>query len=268
MLLTPDQINDSFEAIQALFRQVRPIILENAGKVAHTDKDDGTPSTDIDIQVEKIILAELTRKFPDMPFLSEEAGYDDVHAGAAWLIDPIDGTKSFIQNIPAFTCMAVLIQNDEIISSIIYNPSTDTMYTARKGQGAYKDNERLDLKSMPLPETASCRERLVDGINELIAASGVRCEARASGAGYGFSSVADGASAARFNFPHQPGGGYIHDNAPGALLVQEAGGAIVPFDSDVFTYKTRSFVACHPELEPVVRQHAKAIRQLELETAK
>jgi len=180
------------------------------------------------------------------------------------LVDPIDGTKSFIENIPTFTCMAVLIQGGEAVASVIYNPSTDAMYTAQKGRGAYKNGVRLDLRSVTLPHMALCKGRFINTLNRILAPKGVRCEYGPSGGGHGLTLVADGKVAARFNML---GGGYIHDYAPGALLVREAGGAILPVKDDIYTYECRSFVACHPDLEPLLLHRLLELRALEVDLA-
>jgi fructose-1,6-bisphosphatase/inositol monophosphatase family enzyme len=262
--LTPQQIDTALQAVQSAFRQVRPLILSRAGKVDHTDKADGSPVTDTDVEVEEAIKAGLLRDIPNIPVYGEEGGYDGNLPDTFWLIDPIDGTKSFIENIPAFTSMAVIIQNGEAIASAIYNISRDDMYIASKGRGAYKNGVRLDLANVPLPNIAFCKERFSPALNAMLASKQVSCQAGPSGGGYGFTLVLDGASAARFNML---GGGYTHDYAPGALLVQEAGGVIIPIQDDVYTYETRSFAACHPEIAPILEAHRTELRSLETNLA-
>lgn len=265
--MTPAQIDRSLQIVQDIFLQFRPRVQAAAGNIAHTAKDDGSPTTDLDIEIENTVIGELTRQFPEVPAYGEESGYQEDQDGTLWLVDPLDGTKSFIAGIPGYTSMAVLIQNHEAVASVIYNPHSDELYVAKKGQGALKNGKRLDLSKIPLPRLAYGRERLIDGINDMLQPMSVRCEAGPSGAGYGFGLVADGRLAARFNFPHQPGGGNIHDYTPGALLVREAGGVIVSVEGSEYTYKTRSFVACHPALESLVRNNAKKLRELEMQTA-
>ena len=262
--LTAQMIDESVEVMQELFRQVRPLIMERAGKIDHTDKQDGSPVTDTDIEVEDILQVEFARRFPGLPVFGEETGYGSDLPEIVWLIDPIDGTSSFIQNVPAFTSMAVLLQHGEATASIIYNHSLDTMYVARKGKGAYKNGIRLNLGTIPLPQVAYCKGRFIDALNDLLRPEKVTCQNGPQGAGYGFALVAEGLAAARFNLLSR---GYVHDYAPGALLVREAGGAIVPIQDDAYTYETRSFVACHPALESLIRSHAQKIRALEKELA-
>lgn len=253
-------VDDALAAIQDAFRQCRPLILARAGKVAHTDKQDGSPVTETDVAVEKILFEVMAQRMPGMPVFGEETGYGNDLPAAFWLVDPIDGTPNFIQNIPIFTSMGVMIAGGEAVACAIYNIAADTMYVAQKGKGAYKNGVRLDLTATPLPAVAHCKGRLIEPLDELLHATQVHCENAPVGGGYGFSLVADGKSAARFNLL---GAGYIHDYAPGALLVREAGGVILPVGEDEYTYKTRSFIACHPELAPVLRPHLHELRALE-----
>jgi fructose-1,6-bisphosphatase/inositol monophosphatase family enzyme len=264
--LTPEEIDESLAVMQAAFRKAGPYIVERAGKLAHTDKRDGSPVTEADVAVEKIIFDAMLSRFPDVPLYGEETGYtDDELPVTCWLVDPIDGTKSFIENIPTYTSMAVFIQDKEALAAVIYNPVTGHMYTARKGQGAYKDGVRLDLRTVALPATAHCKLRFVEPLNELFVGSDMECAGAPSGAGHAFSMVAEGMVAARFNML---GGGYIHDYAPGALLVAEAGGALVPIKEDTYAFASRSFAACHPQVESIIREHRLALRELELAAEK
>lgn len=263
--LSPEDIDASLAIVQEVFRRFQTRILAEAGKVAYSTKvADGTPVTDTDVEIEKTLQAALLQRFPGVPVFGEETGQAEVLPAVFWLVDPIDGTQSFIDNVPTFTSMAVLIQDGEAVASVIYNPSTDAMYVAQKGKGAYKNGVRLDLHAAPLPHVAFCKMRFIPALNDMLRSKAVACEARASGAGYGFSMVAEGVAAARFDLP---GGGHPHDYAPGALLVREAGGVIIPVKEDVYTYETRSLVACHPGLEALLRDHLQELRRLEIDLA-
>jgi fructose-1,6-bisphosphatase/inositol monophosphatase family enzyme len=263
--LAPEEINGSLTVVQDVFKQFRPVVLERTGNISFTDKQDGSPVTDTDVEIEKALQAALASNFPGMPVFGEETGYGDDLPAAFWLIDPVDGTKSFIEGVPTFTSMAVLIEDGEAIASVIYNPSSDDMYVAQKGKGAYKNGTRLDLRAVPLPHIALCKEQFCEEITTMLQPKGVVCTAAPSGGGYGFTMVLDGLAAARFNLRS---GGYVHDYAPGGLLVREAGGMLVPILEDVYTYKTSSFVACHPELVSVIHPHVQRLRSLERPRAK
>jgi fructose-1,6-bisphosphatase/inositol monophosphatase family enzyme len=259
--LSEEVIAGSMAAIIGVFREVRPMVLSRAGHATFTDKTDGSPVTETDVEVERTVQSALAEQYPDLPVFGEESGYDEHNLPpACWLIDPIDGTKSFIENVPAFTSMAVLLQDEVITAAVIYNISTDVLYTARLDQGAYKDGQKVDLQTMPLPEVAWCKEDFIPTLGSLVGPLGVRCSTAPAGGGYGLSTVVDGTAAARFCLRS---GGYVHDYAPGALLIREAGGVIIPIKDDVYTYHTRSFVACHPALAQTIQDHLDEIRALE-----
>lgn len=258
--LTPEQIDAMVAAVQAAFRHVGPMIVERAGKVNHLTKDDGSPVTDTDVEVEDLIRAEVSEQFPSVPIYGEEGTYENDMQGSFWLIDPIDGTKSFIQNVPVFTTMGVFIQDGHAVASVIYNPSTDSMYVAQRGSGAYKNGSKLDLTNLPMPAVAACKEEFLQELNEIVRPRGVECEVTPTGVGHDFGMVAEGTYAARFNLH---AGGYTHDYAPGALLVQEAGGVIVPISENTYDYQLRSFVGCHPHLAEALQASRDRLRELE-----
>jgi fructose-1,6-bisphosphatase/inositol monophosphatase family enzyme len=259
--LTPDQIEAALTVVQDVFKNFRPAIMERAGKSAYTNKPDGSEVTETDVEVEQTLQAEMAKRFPGMRVYGEESGYESHLSGAFWLVDPIDGTKSFIANVPTFTSMAVLIQDDDAVACVIYNPSLDDMYVAQKDMGATRNGQRLDLSAVPLPAKADCKTEFIDALDAMLEPKSITCEVAPAGCGDGHSKVAAGERAARFNMHSR---GYTHDYAPGALLVREAGGAIVPIKEDVYTYETRSYVACHPALEALVRSHLAELRKLDV----
>ncbi len=251
----------SFLEIQQSFRDRRDFVLAHAGEPAKSFKDDDTPSTDADIETENYIVEKMKHNFPDLPILGEESGYDPKNLpSACWLVDPIDGTKSFIANVPAFTGMAVLVVDGRAEASVIYNPTTDDMYAAIKGRGAQKNGQNISLADTPMPKLVACKKSVLDELTIMLRAIGMTTERAPNGAGYGFSRVVDGTVAARF---HMYSGPNIHDHAPGALLVSEAGGTIIPLFEDEYQLRTKSFVACHPQLADFVRHNLDALRRIE-----
>lgn len=260
MTVNKTDIESMMACLEKVFREVRPLLLESAGNIMSENKKDGSPVTAIDKQVEELVIAEMMRDFPTVSVYGEETGYDSGLQGSYWLIDPIDGTSSFIINAPTFTNMAVYIEDDMATACVIYNPSSDEMFTAIKDNGAYKNGKRLNLQASPLPSTALCKGRDVAGISAILASKKVTGFVAPDGAGNAFSLVADGKSAAKFSLHSK---GQIHDYAPGALLVTEAGGVVIPILDEQYRYDTLSFVACHPDLQSIVMQELQAIKNLE-----
>jgi fructose-1,6-bisphosphatase/inositol monophosphatase family enzyme len=259
-----NQIKQMLGFIEQLFVEVRPLILENAGKEIFLQKNDGSPVTETDKKVENYLLDKFRNAYPDFPVYGEESGYENDIKGAFWLFDPIDGTASFIKNIPAFTCMAVLIVNGIATASIVYNPSSNDVFTAIKSNGAFKNGQKLDLTKIPYPKIAYCKGRYIEKLGSILEPVGVTCKIGAIGAGYGHSLVAEGLSAARFQLNS---GGYAHDYATGSLLVAEAGGKIILVNDKELNYETRSFVVCHPAIADQISKHIEEIKQMEIDLA-
>lgn len=259
--MNPEVIRESVDKLVSIFHAVRPLIMANAGNVEFDDKHDGSPVTEIDRQVEEIVIKQMLGDFPDVPLFGEETGYEEDLPATCWLIDPIDGTKSFVAGDPYFTSMGVLIDNHKAVASVIYNHSSDETFVAYAGGGSFKNGEKLDLNQINLSNVALCKDEHIDILNKIIKPKSVHCELATDGGGHSFTKVADGTFAARFQIKSR---GYIHDYAVGALIIKEAGGSIIPILEDKYTYKTKSFVACHPALTDLIKSNLPEIRALEL----
>jgi myo-inositol-1(or 4)-monophosphatase len=244
--LTDALIRSIVDEIKTIFTELGPKIVKNAGKASFLIKEDGTPVTEFDGLIEEKILKKLNEVFPRLTVYGEETGYIEDLPEVCLLIDPIDGTESFIKGIPSFTSMAVLIVNNEPIACVIYNPTSINTYAAIKNKGAFVNNKRLDLTTTQLPDTVISKVKHMKILNEILNPIKVMCVTAPSGAGDAFSRVAEGLTAAKFQII---AGGYIHDYAPGALLVREAGGEIISLDKTEYTVKSRNFIACHPALK-------------------
>src|SRR5712692_689758 len=107
-----------------------------------TIKADRTPVTQADREAEQAITGILGRAFPDCGFLGEEFG----ETGATerrWIIDPIDGTKNFVRRIPIWAVLIALEEQGEITTGVVLNPVTGELFTARRGEGAFVNGERI-----------------------------------------------------------------------------------------------------------------------------
>ncbi|MDB5643975.1 MAG: inositol monophosphatase [Hyphomicrobiales bacterium] len=107
-------------------------------------KGPGDFVTAADRRAEKVLFEELSRSRPGYGFLMEEGGAvegaDKTHR---WIIDPLDGTTNFLHSLPVFAISVGLERDGEMVAGVVYNPATDEMYTAEKGQGAWLNNRRL-----------------------------------------------------------------------------------------------------------------------------
>jgi len=119
-------------------------------------KDDQSPLTEADIKSNEIICKELERLYPTIPILSEEnkmVSYEArKHWDFFWLIDPIDGTKEFIKKNGEFTVNIALIENNTPVLGVVYAPVLDEIYYAKKGNGAFKNGQKLPLHTNESPK--------------------------------------------------------------------------------------------------------------------
>jgi len=83
---------------------------------------------------------------PNYGWLSEEIEDNSkrLTQDTVWVVDPIDGTRSFIQQDDCFAISIALVKNGEAVLGIVYAPAKDELYYAEKGYGAYKNGEKLD----------------------------------------------------------------------------------------------------------------------------
>lgn len=254
------EVVETLSLIETTFRNYREMLLSVSGHVDFTEKDDKSLVTELDFEVERAVQAEFTKKYPNLPVYGEETGYGEGEDSAFWLIDPIDGTKSFIDGTPSFSNMAALIENGETRAAIIYNPVRDDVYTAIKDHGAYKNGVSVDITSVEPVRIALCKDEFHAEIEEMLAPADIQTVSPPSGGGDGFTKVLDGLVVARFQMHAS---GFAHDYAPGALLVAEAGGIIIPIKTDVYTYDSQSFVACHPIVADLVALNISRLRKLD-----
>jgi len=119
-------------------------------------KDDSSPLTEADIKANEIICNALKNYYPDIPIMSEENKQTEYNKRKDielyWCIDPIDGTKEFIKKNGEFTINIALIQRGTPILGVVYAPAIDEIYIAKKGDGAFKNGERLPLRVNGTPE--------------------------------------------------------------------------------------------------------------------
>ena len=106
-----------------------------------TIKDDKSPLTKADLESNKIIIDSLKKINNRIPILSEESCVDwstRKNWETYWLVDPLDGTKEFINKNGEFTVNIALIHNNRPILGVIYAPVFSTLYFAYKNGGSYK----------------------------------------------------------------------------------------------------------------------------------
>ncbi|PCI78710.1 MAG: 3'(2'),5'-bisphosphate nucleotidase [SAR86 cluster bacterium] len=130
-------------------------------------KQDDSPLTDADRRAHCLIVDRLSSLTPDIPLLSEESDAIDYGLRKSWqrywLIDPLDGTKEFINRNGEFTVNIALIENGESVAGVVHVPVTGISYFGGIGIGAWKqetnclDSEAKSIISRPMQENSCVR---------------------------------------------------------------------------------------------------------------
>jgi myo-inositol-1(or 4)-monophosphatase len=102
------------------------------------DKGDDDPVSEADHAVNDCLRDILTAARPDYGWMSEEDPDDlsRLEKQRVWVVDPIDGTRSFLKNVPEFTICAALVEAGRPIAGVVFNPAKDQMFEASVGGGA------------------------------------------------------------------------------------------------------------------------------------
>ena len=101
-----------------------------------------------DKKAEKVLFEELSKARPGYGFLMEEGGaVEGSDKSHRWIIDPLDGTTNFLHGIPQFAISVGLERDGQMVAGVVYNPVTDELFLAEKGQGAFLNDRRLRVSA-------------------------------------------------------------------------------------------------------------------------
>lgn len=215
-------------------------------------KEDSSPLTEADLASNSFIIKELNLIDPSIPILSEESLIQwstRKKWSTYWLIDPLDGTKEFINQNDEFTVNISLIENNKPILGVIYAPALSILYYAYKNFGSYKigcKNPLINLndsKKIYTNKKNKCDHLLVVGsrshlnedFNVWIKKNIKDYEIVKKGSSLKFCHIADGNADIYPRF----GPTSEWDIAAGQMILSEAGGEIKSIDNKEIVYNTK-----------------------------
>jgi histidinol-phosphatase len=111
-------------------------------------KADKTPVTEADVRAEETIRDVLMRRFPSHGFYGEETGKSAMNAESVWLVDPIDGTKSFVRECPFFSTQIALMRGGRFVLGVSCAPAYNELAWAERGKGAFLDGKRMQVSKV------------------------------------------------------------------------------------------------------------------------
>ena len=132
-------------AIEAATAASVPILAHYHGDFDVELKADQTPVTVADREAETVIRDILGKAFPDHGIYGEEFGKAQADAEFLWLVDPIDGTKSFVRGTGMFSTQIALMRDGELVLGVSNAPAMDELAWAVRGEGAWLNGERLGV---------------------------------------------------------------------------------------------------------------------------
>ncbi len=107
-------------------------------QLAVWQKTDGTPVSEADMAVDAHLRQRLRSERPEYGWLSEETADDPARLARArvWVVDPIDGTRAFLEGVPHFCHAVALVENGTPVAAVLFNPAEDRFYEAVAHRGA------------------------------------------------------------------------------------------------------------------------------------
>ena len=111
-------------------------------------KQDKSPVTLADRGAEEMLRKTLLSKFPKDGFLGEESGDTSGSSGYRWIIDPIDGTRSFVRGVPLWATLVGLEYKGDQVAGVAYVPALKQTSRALRGDGAFRDDRRIHVSKV------------------------------------------------------------------------------------------------------------------------
>ena len=118
--------------------------------------------TNLDLEIEKYLINEIKENYPDFDIVSEEFNTNGIVTDNCFIIDPIDGTINFANNIPLWGIQAECRKNGKTIASVISFPRINEFYYADE-TGAYLNDEQISINEVPIKNAVYA----IDGNNNL-----------------------------------------------------------------------------------------------------
>lgn len=208
-------------------------------------KDDDSPLTHADMASHRIILEGLRRLTPDVPMLSEESGLPDFakrsHWDRYWLIDPLDGTREFVNRNGEFTVNIALIEDHRPVFGVVHVPVRGTTYSGCEGVGAARrmDGERPTAIAVATASASPIRvvgsrshrgaslDRFLDNLGDF--------ELHPIGSSLKFCLVAEG----KADVYPRLGPTSEWDTAAAQAVVEQAGGVVLQLDGSPLAYNNK-----------------------------
>jgi histidinol-phosphatase len=228
--VSPATVRELDFAVEVAWRAGRAALAHYQTGIAAEVKPDNSPVTLADQAAERIARDLIATRFPDDAILGEEQGETGAGADRRWILDPIDGTRTFLRGVPLFGVLIALEVDGRAALGVMHFPAFDETVYALRGAGCWWNGRRarvsdiasLDTALVLTTDTANITRRgLHDGWGRLAGRAGL---VRTWGDCYGYALVATGRAEAMLD-PIMS----LWDAAALAPIIEEAGGVFSPW---------------------------------------
>jgi myo-inositol-1(or 4)-monophosphatase len=188
----------------------------------------------VDKESEQILVKGLSKILPEAGFITEEGTVErKTNHAVLWVIDPLDGTTNFLHGLPTYSISIALLQGDEVILGVVYEPNLNECFYAWKNGGAFCNNKKINVS--PIKElnqslvATGFPYSLLDNGKKYLKILGKFVDTthglrRLGSAAVDLCYVACGRFEGYYEFNLQ-----IWDIAAGLLIVKEAGGTVTDY---------------------------------------
>jgi len=214
-------------------RAAGAVVLRWYGQGVHVQwKGKGDPVTEADQEANTLIVDAIRREFPDDGVLAEESADDGTRLGRdrLWLVDPLDGTREFVDRNGEFVVMVALAAAGRPVAGAVFHPVSGTLLRARQGAGTWAEDaagvrrlrvsDRTELGTLRLLVSRSHRSAKIDAVRSAL---GLTQEAPCGSVGLKMARLAQGTADL---YVHFGGGTKEWDLAAPEILIREAGGRL------------------------------------------
>jgi histidinol-phosphatase len=139
------ELQAALEAAQAAAEVIKSLYQKS---LAVTTKADASPVTEADVRAEEAIKRVLGERFPAYGFYGEETGQHSMGAANVWLVDPIDGTKSFVRECPFFSTQIALMREGRFVLGVSSAPAYGELAWAEVGGGAFLNGKPVRVSAV------------------------------------------------------------------------------------------------------------------------
>ena len=140
-------MNSYSEFISQSLQNASRIANHHYGKIQGTSKgnDNNQVLTEADIEIGKTLIELVEKSYPSYNIIDEEAGVINKNSDYTWVIDPIDGTSNFANNVPTYGVMIGLLEKNMPLAGGVVLPYFSELYTAEKGMGAFCNSKPIQI---------------------------------------------------------------------------------------------------------------------------